>query len=427
MNKRLIKDIAKLSLPAVITNITTPLLALTDTAIAGHLGGAVFIAAIAIGGTVFNMLYWLCGFLRMGSSGLTAQAYGAENVHEIHAMMQRSLALALGIGCFMVILQHPICYLSLAIIEAESTTHIFASEYINICIYGAPAALGMMALTGWCIGIQNSRLPMWTSLFIVTTNIIISTTLTIGLNMGIKGLAIGTIAAQWLGFCLCFGLCIIRYGWIWIELKGLRSGIWRFFRINADIFLRTLCLVTVTVWFTRTGAEQGALILAVNALLMQLFTLFSFFMDGLAFAAEAICGRFLGSCDFKMLRYSIRTTMSIGALLSTIFTGIYLLFGQNVLELLCEDPIVINEANEYLIWAISIPLTAFTAFIWDGIFIGMTRTRALLLSMALATCVYFTCYSALFSHIGNHGLWIAFLAYLFTRGIVLTFIGRQYL
>lgn len=427
MDKRLLRNITALSLPAIITNITTPLLALTDTAIAGHMGGAVFIAAIAVGGTMFNMLYWLCGFLRMGSSGLTAQALGAGDMRGTHIILTRALALAALTGLLMIALRRPIAEGLLTIIDTDSATHGQAIQYFMICIWGAPATLGMFALTGWCIGMQNSRLPMWTSLLIDVLNIALSLTLVLALRLKIEGIAIGTLTAQWAGFIVCLTLSIRCYGWQWICLKELIKGIGRFFRINTDIFLRTLCLVAVTMWFTRTGAIQGALMLAVNALLMQLFTLFSFFMDGLAFAGEALCGRYLGAGDTDRLRKSTHAILSIGGVLAIIFTLLYIAGGQQLIAWLCDDHEVVVAAGEYFAWAVSIPLVAFAAFMWDGIFIGITRTRAMLASMASATAVYFACYFITFSSMGNHGLWIAFLAYLFTRGVVLTMLGRKYL
>jgi len=426
-DRRQLRTIAALSLPAVVTNITTPLLALTDVAIVGHMGSAVYIAAIAVGGTMFNMLYWLFGFLRMGSSGLAAQAYGAGNRHVAQVVLNRALLLALVIGVIFMLFQMPLADGLLRLLDVDGETGAVARSYFHICIWGAPATLGMFALTGWCVGMQNSRLPMCMSLFIDIINIAISLLLVYVADLKIEGVAIGTLSAQWAGFMFAVCLVVRRYGWHRVVLKEMAVGFGRFFKINTDIFLRTICLVAVTMWFTCAGAEQGALMLAVNALLMQLFTLFSYFMDGLAFAAEALCGRYLGARDYRMLSSSVRSVLSVGAVLAFIFTLLYIFGGDAMLRLLSSDAEVVSAAGEYAVWAICVPFVAFAAFMWDGVFIGLTRTRMMLLSMVLATAVYFLTYFAVRASLCNHGLWIAFLAYLLTRGVVLFIAGRHYL
>ena len=424
-DRRQLKAIAAISLPAVVVNITTPLLALTDVAIAGHMGGAVFIAAIAVGGSMFNMLYWLFGFLRMGSSGLTAQAFGAGNRRAAHVVLARALVVALIIGLIMIALQQPLCELLLRMLDVDEPTATLARDYFAICIWGAPASLAMFSLTGWFIGMQNTRLPMWTSLFIDALNIVLSLTFVYGWHWKINGLAAGTLIAQWAGFLLALTLAVRRYGAVRVALRELSEGIGRFFRINSDIFLRTLCLVAVTMWFTRAGASQGPVILAVNALLMQLFTLYSYFMDGLAFAGEAICGRHDGAADRSSLRLAVKAIFQVGGVLAVVFTLGYFLFGETILGVLSSDGDVLRSATEYKLWAVCIPVVGCGAFLWDGIFIGITRTRAMLGSMAAATAVYFILYFLLQPRLGNHGLWIAFLAYLLTRGLVLTFVAKR--
>lgn len=424
---RQLKHIAALSLPAVITNITTPILALTDVAIVGHIGSAVFIAAIAVGGTMFNTLFWLFGFLRMGSSGLTAQAYGAGDRKEAHAVLARSLLLALLIGTVFIIVRRPLCAMMFDLLDVSGETSEVAARYFLRVIWCAPAVLGMYSLTGWFIGMQNSRIPMWVSLFVDVANIGASLTLVFVLKMSIEGVATGTVVAQWAGFILSFVLAVRNYGWEKIGFRSIADGLPRFFRINTDIFLRTVCLVTVTLWFTRAGAEQGPSMLAVNALLMQLFTLYSFFMDGLGFASEALCGRYLGAGDQPMLCLSVRSLLGVGAVLAVVFTVLYVFCGGWLLELLSSDVKVVELARHYSVWAMLVPVAGFGAFMWDGVFIGLTRTRMMLVSMSIAMCVFFVVYFSLRTALGNHGLWIAFLSYLFARGAVLTVAGRRYL
>lgn len=424
---RHLRSIAALAIPAIVSNITTPLLSLTDVAIVGHLGGEVLIAAIAVGGTMFNMLFWLFGFIRMGSGGLTAQAFGASDRIGAQAVMNRSLLLAASFGTAIIVLQNPLFHLLAGTLAIDGATLSDVRLYYRICVWGAPAVLGMFAVTGWCVGMQNSRLPMAVAIFMDVFNIGLSILLAFGAGMGLAGVATGTLCAQWAGFGVAMWLCARHYGWPRVPLRRLTGGFGRFFKINTDIFLRTLCLVAVTMWFTRSGAEQGPMILAVNALLMQLFTLFSYMMDGLAFAAEALCGRYLGARDHDALRGAVRAIFACGSLVALIFTIAYVAGGDWLISLLSNDHAIRQTASEFSVWAMCIPLIAFAAFLWDGVFIGVTRTRRLLLSMAVATAVYFILYFSLHPVLGNHGLWIAFLAYLLTRGVVLTIAGRHYL
>lgn len=424
-DRQQLRIIAALSLPAVITNITTPLLALTDVAIAGHLGDAVFIAAIAVGGTMFSTLFWLFGFLRMGSSGLTAQAVGASDRNEAHAVLARSMLLAVVAGVAIIAVREQLCDALMWMLDVEGRTSQVAACYFRRVIWCAPATLGMFALNGWFVGMQNSRTPMWVSLAVDVLNIGASLGMVFILDMGIEGLATGTLLAQWAGFLLLLLLGVRRYGLVRVPLKNVMAGLSRFFRINTDIFLRTLCLVAVTLWFTRVGAEQGTAMLAVNALLMQMFTLYSYFMDGLGVAAEALCGRHFGAGDAVMLRRAVRSLFGVGALLALLFTLLYITCGDMLLALLSNDPGVVKLAGHYSGCAMAVPVAGFGAFMWDAVFIGLTRTRMMLLSMAVAMAVFFALCGLLVGPYGNHGLWLAFLIYLFTRGLVLTVAYRR--
>ncbi len=423
----LLRHIAAISVPAVITNVTTPLLALCDVAVTGHMGSAAYIAAIAVGGTMFNMLYWLCGFLRMGSSGTTAQAIGAGNRQEAHAIGQRALLLALLLSVILIFLQNPLAYIILKFIDAPDNVTSMALRYFSICIWGAPAALGTFALTGWLLGMQNSRTPMTVSIFINVMNIAVSLLLVYGFGMKIEGVAIGTLSAQWAGFILTVILSVRRYGTVHTGIKLLldQKALRHFFRINSDIFFRTLCLVAVTLWFTRTGATQGTIMLAVNTLLMQLFTIFSYMMDGVAYAGEALCGRYLGEKRPRRLHQTINALMLIGAVGAMLFTLVYFIGGTSFLSLLSSDTDVIVSSKEYFIWAATIPLAGFMAFVWDGVMIGLTRTRAMLGSMISGAAVFFAACFILVPRFGNHGLWISFLSYLLLRGVFLWFYGRK--
>lgn len=420
MQNSLNKSIFALALPAIVSNITTPLLSLVDITIVGHLGSAAFVAAIAVGGTLFNMLYWLFGFLRFGTSGLTAQAFGRGDNTGCIAIGIQSLRIALIIGIALIALQWPAGRLAMFILDPDSETKQLALLYFNILIWGAPAVLMQYSLTGWFVGNQNTRAPMWVSLAINVINIAASLLLVFVFKLGLRGVAFGTLIAQYSG--LIIALLIFRHSaTVHCPLSTIHSPlpIARFFQINADIFLRTLCLIAVTVWFTRAGAAQGTVLLAVNTLLLQLFTLFSYFMDGFAFAAEALCGKYEGAADHKGLQRCIRRIEIWGGMVAAIFTLLYALGGEDFLRLLTDDGDIIAASEPYRLWAAAIPLCGFMAFTWDGIAIGVTRTRLMLLSMVAATTIFFVIWALLTPLLANHALWIAFLSYLLIRGILL--------
>lgn len=423
------RKILALALPSIVANITTPLLGLVDTAIVGHMGSAVFIAAIAVGGSVFNLLYWCFAFLRMGSSGMTAQANGAGDTEAESLVLYRSVMVALIAGLAMIAMSVPIANGMLWFMDVDEPTGRMAMEYVLIAIWGAPAVLSIYSLSGWFLGMQNSRSPMWVSITINVANIAVSLALVYLFKWKIAGVATGTMAAQWVGFIVGIIILHRRYrpkfpGWrLVFDLEGAR----RFFSVNFDIFLRTLCLVAVTLWFTRAGATQGTLILAINALLMQMFMLFSYMMDGFAFAAEALAGHYFGANDGRSLRRCIKSLLGWGAVLSAVFTAIYFAGGERLLAALSSQPEVVSASMDYLPWAAIVPLAGFAAFTWDGVFIGLTRTREMLLSMALAVGVFFAIYFILFPSLGNDALWLAFVSYLFIRGVVQSFFARHLL
>lgn len=418
--RKLNKEIAAIALPAIISNLTTPILSLVDVAISGHIGNAVYIAAIALGGTVFNMLYWLFGFLRMGTSGLTAQAYGANDTSTQAKVLYRALLIGMLTGIALIALSHPVGTVVLNFMDADDATAALARNYFNICIWGAPAVMISYALAGWFLGMQDSKAAMWMSIITNIVNIAVSLTLVFGFDMSLRGVAFGTMSAQWVG--ALFGLIVValRYRPAFHKLKVLLEykSLLFFFKINTDIFLRTCCLVAVTVWFTHAGALQGAQYLAANALLLQFFMIFSYFMDGFAFAGEALSGKYLGAGDNDGLKTVVNQLFKIGRFTSLIFTFLYFVLGDYFLELLASDQSVVATAIDYIAWAVLVPVFSYKAFIWDGILIGMVRPRIMLIAMAVSLVVFFVLYFIMLPHWGNNALWLAFLAYLFTRGLV---------
>lgn len=419
--RKIDRDILNIAVPSIVANITTPLLGLVDMAIVGHMGSAVYMAAIALGGTMFSMIYWVFAFLRMGTSGMTAQAVGAGDVAQRDASLFRAMSVAMGMGLLLIVLQLPLCGMMLHFFGGEDEAAVMAARYFDVLIYGAPATLGLYVVNGWMIGVQNSRLTMWTSLIINVVNIGASLTLVYLLHLGIEGVASGTLIAQWTGF-VAGCLMIRRYRPRLGSSGGLfeRDKLRRFFSVNTDIFLRTLCLVAVTVWFTRAGARQGDVILSVNALLMQAFHPVLIYDGWLRVCRRGIGGKTDRSrrCDAEASM--VRRLFVIGGAVSLTFTLAYAIFGDDILGLLSSDASVIEMSRDYMLWGVTIPLAGVSAFIWDGVFIGETRTRQMLLSMGVAMVVFFAVYFTLYPLWGNHALWLAFILYLAVRGAVQT-------
>lgn len=415
------RDILAIALPAIVSNITTPVLGLVDVAITGHIGSAAYIGAIAVGATMFNMLYWLFGFLRMGTAGLTSQSCGAEDFHSSSTTLLRALLMSTGIALLLIVFYKPLGYAVLNFLDADDATAPLARAYFAMVIFGAPAVLGMYSLNGWLLGMQNTRLPMWIALLTNVVNITVSATAVFIFGMKIEGVALGTLSAQWTGFIVCIIALWLRYRPEHVQIRELlhRQSLIRLFKINFDIFLRTLCLVAVTAWFTRAGASQGVEILAANALLMQLFMLFSYFSDGFAFAGEALSGKMEGAGDRAGLRRVMHALLRWGTSIALTFTAIYFICGEWIIESLTDEWSVVDTAREYLPWAVSVPICGIMAFIYDGVAIGLTLTRRMLLSVALGMAVFFAIWLMLQPVMGNHGLWLAFVAYLAVRGISL--------
>ena len=417
------KQILHLALPSILSNITVPLLGLVDVAIVGHMGGANYIGAIAVGGMAFNIIYWIFGFLRMGTSGLTSQALGRRDLSEVMHTLLRSIVIGLGIALALIVLQYPLRELIYRIISPDEEVYQLATTYYTICIWGAPAMLALYSLTGWFIGMQNTRAPMVVAISQNIINILASVTLVFGLGMKVEGVALGTVIAQYAGLCIGMGFWLRYYlrlrKFVVPQMVWKREEMVRFFNVNKHIFLRTFCLVAVMLYFTSAGARQGELILAANTILMELYLLVSYVMDGFAFAGEALGGKFIGAQNRVAFDEMLRRLAFWSILVSAAFTAAYFLFGHGILALLTDEQEVIATAQTYLYGAAFVAITGAAAFILDGVFIGATATSDMLLSVFLSTMAFFLLYFLLREIMGNHGLWIAYNAYLAFRGIVL--------
>lgn len=425
------KRILQIAVPSIISNITVPLLGLIDVTIVGHLGAAAYIGAIAVGGMLFNIIYWIFGFLRMGTSGMTSQAYGKHDLDEVARLLLRSVGVGLLIAIVLMALQYPIRKLAFTFIQTTEEVERLATLYFRICIWGAPAMLGLYGFAGWFIGMQNSRFPMYIAITQNIVNIAASLCFVYLFHMKVAGVAWGTLTAQYAGFLMALLLWRRYYGGLkkhvaWHEVLK-KEAMLRFFQVNRDIFLRTLCLVIVTLFFTSAGAAQGEIVLAVNTLLMQLFTLFSYIMDGFAYSGEALVGKYVGANNRPALYRTVRQLFIWGVGLSTGFTLLYFFGGKSFLGLLTNETSVIREVGNYFYWVLAIPLTGFAAFLWDGIFIGATATRQMFYSMLVASGSFFLVYYSLHEWMGNHALWLAFIVYLSLRGIMQAVLSRKIL
>lgn len=417
------KQILHIALPSIVSNITVPLLGLVDVAITGHLGSAAYIGAIAVGGMLFNIIYWMFAFLRMGTSGMTSQALGARNLPEVVSVLLRATMVSLLISAVMLCLQVPVRELSLAIIAPSEEVAAYTRTYFNICIWGAPAALALFALTGWCVGMQNSKIPMAVSIAQNLVNILLSLVLVYWGGMTIEGVALGTVIALYAGLLLSLSVIMRNYlrlkKYLRLQMVATRESFLRFFMLNKDIFLRTCCLILVHFFFISAGAKLGDAELAVNTILMQLFMLYSYIMDGFAFAGEAMVGKAIGAQARGIYDDTVKRLFRWGWLLAALFTVAYFLFGEAYISVLTDNAEVVASAREYQPWTLLFPVCGVAAFIWDGVYIGATATKGMLVSMASGTAVFFLLYLLLVPCWGNHGLWVAFVCYLAVRGISL--------
>ena len=424
------KEILNIAIPSIISNITVPLLGMVDVAIMGHLGNAAYIGAIAVGSMIFNVIYWLFGFLRMGTSGMTSQAYGARNLEEVTKLLLRSQLIGLLIALAIILLQYPIAQGAPLLMRPTPEISQMAQRYFDVCIWGAPAMLGLYGFMGWFIGMQNTRIPMIISIMQNVVNICVSLALVLFAGMNIEGVAIGTLVAQWSGMLAAVGFFMAHYRpklLLHFNMKGVitQSAMTSFFKVNRDIFLRTLFLVSVNFFFTSAGSAQGTMILAVNTLLLQLHTIFSYFMDGFAYAGEAVGGKYYGAKNKLAFNDTIRRLFVWGGAMVLAFTLLYALGGRGFLALLTNDQQVIGSALPYFGWTIALPLAGMAAFVWDGVFIGITATRGMLTSSALAALLFFATFYLLKPFLGNHALWLAFILYLASRGLIQTYLFKR--
>ncbi len=426
------KQILRLAIPNILSNLSVPLLGAVDTAVIGHLDAVYYLGAIAIGSIVFDFIFWGFGFLRMGTTGLVAQAFGAGNLQETRTILLRVIIVALSASAFILLLQWPILELSLLIINASAEVETFMRQYYQIRIFAAPATLALFGLNGWFLGMQNARYPMYITILLNVLNIILNLVFVLKFDMNVRGVALGSLLASYaaLGFAvflyrLKYAEVEFQFNWVTI-LK--RTDIKKFFSVNSDIFIRTLCLIFSYAFFTAKSAESGDVILAANTILLQLWYISAYGVDGFAFAAESLVGKFKGAGDIVNLRKSIFYSLFWGVGLGVLGTIIYMLLGDRIVTVFTNQDVVILTAQTVLIWTILAPLINSICFIWDGVYIGATSTAPMRNSMLFATILVFVpVFYLTVESLGVHALWLAMISFMIARGIALSLLAPKHI
>ena len=404
------KEILKLAIPSILANITVPIVGMVDIAVAGHLTGevATMIGGIAIGTMLFDLLYWNFGFLRVGTGGLTAQACGRKDDKECAKILTRALGIALAFAMVLIAIQWMFVKAAFMVVDCTPEVRELASKYFYIRIWAAPATLSLMAFKGWFIGMQDSVSPMVTDFVVNGMNVLMSIVLALGLGMGFRGIALGTVAAQYSGLLIALVLLLVKYfrrvfaDLSLKDLKGIFAGAEtrRFFSMNTDLFVRSLCFIAIYIGFTPISAGYGDLLLAVSSIMMKLLMIFSYFTDGFAYAGEALVGKYIGAGDKPMLRQSIRWTFIWSMAIAVIFMGIYHFAGVPMLRMMTSDVAVVEQSKAFLPWLLLMPVIGCAAFTWDGIYIGATASKEIRNAMLWAVVAFVAVWVAGMSGLG---------------------------
>lgn len=424
------RSILKLAIPNIISNITIPLLGLVDMILMGHLSSPIYIGAIALGGTIFSVLYSFFSFLRAGTTGFTAQAYGAKDTSEESYSLYRSMTIAVLAFLLILCIQKPIAKLSLNLLDGSDDLKNLAITYFFVRIWAAPANMLLYCFNGWFIGMQNTKIPMAIAIIINVLNIAFSIFFVLVMKQDVVGVALGTVIAQYCGLLTAFIFIFTKYKkhLIKIDVHILLNinKLKRFFKVNTDLMIRSILLVFTIAFFTNQSAKLGDNILSVNMILLQFFYIFSYFTDGFAYAGEALVGKFIGARDSENLRSVVMHLFKWGALISVPFAILYALFPTTFVKMISDNPVIISEIRPYYIYMVLIPIITFAAFLWDGIYIGATASKAIRNTMIISSVMIFLpMWHFLTPLWNNHGLWIAFLGFMIARGVSMTFFAKK--
>ena len=411
------RRILRIALPIVAANVTVPLLGLVDTAVVGQLGQAAPIGAVGMGAVILSSVYWIFGFLRMGTTGLTAQAHGAGDPEEAGAILKRGLLVAGAAGLVLIALQVPLFWAAFAIAPGSAQVESLTQGYLSIRIWGAPGIIATYALTGWLIALERTGAVLVLQLVMNGLNIVLDLVFVMGLGWGVEGVAGATLIAEWSGAALGLWLCrdaLVRTGARIFDAVRLR----RMASVNGDILIRSLLLQAIFVSFMFVGASQGDVTLAANQVLLQFLMLMAFLLDGFAFAAETLVGQTIGARRASELRRAVRMAFQWSVAGAVLMTAFFLLAGGWVIDLLTTAPEVRAAARVFLLWSALSPLIGLPSFMLDGIFIGATWTRAMRNAMILSVAGYALALWLMLPY-GNHGLWAALYILYLLRAITL--------
>lgn len=426
-------QILRLAIPSILANITIPLVGLVDTAIVGHIANATFIGGIAIGTMLFDLLYWNFGFLRVGTSGMTAQAFGNGDRVECARLLSQSVGIALLGAALIWGIQWFFLTAVLAIVPCSPEVAAFARDYFFVRIWAAPATLSLMAFKGWFIGMQDTVSPMLTDIVVNVVNMVVSYVLAVLTPMGAIGVAWGTVIAQFTGLGIAFVLLVVKYRHLWQGLSPLRlaldgKGMKRLISLNGQLFVRSLCFMVVYVGFTSLASKYGDVELAVSTIMMKLFMLFSYFVDGFAYAGEALVGKEIGRSSggqkfsgAREISHVVRLLFAWSLGVGVLFTLIFWLWSDVFYMAMTSDTTVLSRLADYTGWLIAMPIVSTLAFMWDGVYTGATAGKQIRNGMIYAALSFVVGYLATYWWLGIQGLYIAYFAHLVARVIYLTF------
>ena len=423
------REVVRLAVPSILANITVPLVGIVDTAIAGHLGDAALIGGIAIGTMLFDLLYWNMGFLRVGTGGITAQAYGRGDMKASIGTFSQGIATSLIVSLIVLAIQWLFAEGMFLLVDCSPEVERVARNYFFIRIWAAPATLALFVFKGWFIGMQNTVFPMITDLWVNIVNMVASWLLSFYTPLGISGVAVGTLVAQWTGLVLALVLMRSKYRDLLQKTTIFHSMKWkyfkRFFSVNSFLFVRSMLMLVVYEGFTIFAARFGDVELAVSSVMMKLLMLYSYFVDGFAYAGEAMAGRFIGEKNRSSLNETVKYVFLWGAVIGVVSTVAYAVFPRSIIGLLTDNAEVIGASEAYLFWLLLMPVLSCVAFIWDGIYIGATASRPLMVCMIWSAAGFIAAFYLCAPHFGAQALYIAYFVHLIARSVYLTLVARR--
>ena len=423
------REVVRLAVPSILANITVPLVGIVDTAIAGHLGDAALIGGIAIGTMLFDLLYWNMGFLRVGTGGITAQAYGRGDMKASIGTFSQGIATSLIVSLIVLAIQWLFAEGMFLLVDCSPEVERVARNYFFIRIWAAPATLALFVFKGWFIGMQNTVFPMITDLWVNIVNMVASWLLSFYTPLGISGVAVGTLVAQWTGLVLALLLMRSKYRDLLQKTNIFHSMKWkyfkRFFSVNSFLFVRSMLMLVVYEGFTIFAARFGDVELAVSSVMMKLLMLYSYFVDGFAYAGEAMAGRFIGEKNRPSLNETVKYVFLWGAVIGVVSTVAYAIFPRAIIGLLTDNAEVIGASESYLFWLLLMPVLSCVAFIWDGIYIGATASRPLMVCMIWSAAGFIAAFYLCAPHFGAQALYIAYFVHLIARSVYLTLVARR--